>query len=124
MRTDEGGGQLERVELARLDRLDDHLARVRLVGPVDLRRGERARHGNRPVEMVGMGRAVAGELEPGLGPRGRVGRMRVDDAADALETAVEHEVRRCVGGRLAALRLITSPLASVDDDDRLRVELA
>ena len=120
--TDEGGRHLEWVEPPRLDRLDDHLTRVRFVGPADLRRGQGARHGNRPVEMIGMGRAVAGELEPGLGPCGREGRMRVDDSADGFETAVEHEVGRCVGGGLEAA---VDHLAAreLDEDDRLGVEL-
>ena len=94
-----------------LERLDDHVARLLLVVALDLVARQRARDGDRPAEVVGVRRAEARELAARLRPRGRERRVRVDDAADAGEAAVEDEVRGRVRRR---------PVLALDDARRSR----
>ncbi len=86
-----GGG----IETAKA--IDDHLpgAAFVVLGHLALAQGPRDGHGT--VKMVGVRRAQAGDLPPGLGEHRGVTAVRVHDAADRLESAVQDHV----GGRVA-----------------------
>ena len=82
VRGDEHRGHVERVEPAPLERLDDHVARARLVLARDLVGGQRPRDRHGAAEVVGVRRPEAGDRRAGLRPRRRGRRVRVDDAAE------------------------------------------
>ena len=122
MGLDEDGRHVERIDIQALDRLHDHVACALLVRVAELGVRQRPRHRHRPAEVVGVRRPEARQRTPGLCPRRRKERVRVDDAADGFETSIEDKVRRRVRGR--SPRAVHDVAAlEVDDDDRLGVEV-
>ena len=81
------------------DGLDDDVARLRLVGALDLDLRHGARDGHGTAEVVGMGGAQTGDVPSGLREGRRVGGVRVDDATDVRILLVEPQVRVRVAGR-------------------------
>ena len=66
--------------------------------------------------MVGVRRAEAGNLPPGLGEHRGVPAVRVGDAADLLETAIQDEMR----GRVARRpQIALDDVALQIDDDHV-----
>jgi hypothetical protein len=93
-----GDGNWVQVVLAEV--LDDDGTGVPDVGFGDFVGGEGPRDGNRAVEIVGVGGAEAGDGAAGLRPRSCELRVRVNDAADLGELAVEQSVGVEIAGRV------------------------
>ena len=104
----------QRIDAPSAERLGDDEAGVALVGFLDLLRRKLPGTGDGAVEVVGVGRAVAGEIQPRLRRGDGVARMGVHRAADAGEGIVKREMRRKVGGR-AELALHDMARAVRDD---------
>ena len=72
------------------------------------------------MKVVGVRRAQAGNLPPGLGEHRGVAAVRVHDAADGLEGAIQDQMgRRVAGGFQIAL---DHAAVQVDDDHALRLK--
>ena len=80
MTVDQDAGKLCGIQC--LKALDDDVSGLPFVVAGDFGRGQLAGHGNVAVEVVGVGGAEDRDRKPRLGKGGRVGGMRVDDAAD------------------------------------------
>ena len=95
---------MHRVDIPLRQLLDDDFARVLLVVLVDFLGRQVARAGNCAVEVVRVGRAVAGNVLARLRPADRVGAVRVHDAADVRVLLVQLQMCfRVAGGVQFAL---------------------
>ena len=106
--------------LCSTEALDDDGAGVADVGFSHFGGGEGLGDGNRAVEVVGVGGAEAGNRAAGLGPGGGELRVRVDDAADLWELAVEERVRVEIAGRTQGA--LDDFAVEVGDDQVFRLE--
>lgn len=73
----------QRIDAPSAERLGDDETGVALVGFLDLLRRKLPGAGDGAVEVVGVGRAVTGEIQPRLRRGDGVARMGVHRAADA-----------------------------------------
>src|ERR1035441_3734382 len=80
-----------------LEALDDDLAGIGFVISLDFPWGKQARARHFAIPIVSLGRAIGGNAFARLGPGGGIKAVRVNDAVNLLEGAVEHEVRGSVG---------------------------
>ena len=119
MTGDQHGRDRVRVEIA--EGAHDHFAGRLLVFAGDLLRRHVRRHRHGPVEIVGMGRAEAGDRPSRLRPGGRVFGMGVGDAADIGERLVEFQMGRQVGR--GAQIAVDDPAVEIGHDDLLRRQL-
>ena len=92
------GGDRHGIDAPVAEALHDGMPGVALVARVQLRLRQMAGAGDRPVEVVGVGGPVAGDLLAGLGPGDRVRAVGMDDAADLREGVIQDHVGQHIGG--------------------------
>lgn len=89
----EHGGHFERIEAELTESLHDgHTGEVLVIG-IHLLRRECPHEGHGAVKVIGMRGAVAGQVAAGLTKHGCMRAVRVGDATDLRELAVEVQMR-------------------------------
>ena len=118
MRAHQDGGNIEWVNRALGEGLDDNLAGLKLVLAGNLLGRHVARARNVAVEVVAVGRAAGYDVEAGLRIGGSVAGVRENDGADAGPGAVEREVRR--GVRRGLLRALHDIAVKIQNNHVVR----
>ena len=84
---------LRRIQAALFKGFDNHLTGLILILAVNLLNGHPSGTGDRAIEVVGVGGAPGGEIEPGLRPDRRVAGVGMHDPADLRIAAIKRQMR-------------------------------
>ncbi len=99
MRMNQYRRDLRRIQTALFKGFNNHLAGLILVLAVNLLNGHQSGTGDRAIEIVGVGGAPGGQIEPGLRPDRRMAGMGMHDPTDLRIAAIERQMGRGIGRR-------------------------
>lgn len=92
------GGDVDGIDAPQPEGLHHHMPGVGLIVRLYLLLCQVSGTGDGAIEVVGVGRAISGDITARLRPRYRIGAVGVNDSADFREGVVQHDMGLCIRG--------------------------